>query len=261
MHEHELTKNALAKGQVLMVCTSCHSVGDRKDTGVWLSEVAVPYYIFRDNGYDVTICSINGGEVPVDQAGLSDAEKKSHPELAHFLVDDAAMLQLRNSVPLASVKEPPAYACVFLAGGHGAMGDMPNNPELARVVGEMARLGHLVAAVCHGPAGLLGVKDAEGKPLVAGKTVACFTPAEEEKTGAAASMPFQLEAKLKELGANVRCEGVDEENAVRDTFLVTGQNHNSSARVASLVLEALSVHPAAPGAAIVGHAAGAVAEA
>jgi hypothetical protein len=35
MHEHELTKNALVKGQVLMVCTSCHCVGDRKDTGVW----------------------------------------------------------------------------------------------------------------------------------------------------------------------------------------------------------------------------------
>ncbi|GIL99096.1 hypothetical protein Vretimale_4343, partial [Volvox reticuliferus] len=101
----------------------------------------------------------------------------------------------------------------------------------------------------------------DGKPLVAGKTLTCFTQAEEDKTGAAGSMPFQLEAKLKELGANVRCEDVNVENAVRDKFLVTGQNHNSTARVATLVLEALSVHPTAPAAPIVGYAAGAVAEA
>ncbi len=74
-------------------------------------------------------------------------------------------------------------------------------------------------------------------------------------------MPFQLESKLKELGAIVRCADVNEENAVRDAFLITGQNHNSAARVATLVIEALSVHPSGPAAPIVGHAAGTVAEA
>ncbi|KXZ56395.1 hypothetical protein GPECTOR_1g350 [Gonium pectorale] len=261
MHEHELTKMALAKGQVLLVCTSCCQVGDRKDTGVWLSEVAVPYYIFRGNSYDVTFCSLSGGPIPVDQAGLSDAEKAAHPELVRFLADDAAMLQLHQSVPLHSVTDPGAYDCIYLAGGHGAMGDMPDSKELQRVVGEAARRGRIIASVCHGPAGLLGVKDEDGKPLVAGKTIACFTKAEEEKTGAAGTMPFQLEDRLRELGANVRGEDVNMENAVRDGFLVTGQNHNSSARVASLVIEALSVHPSGPGAPIVGHAAGAVAEA
>lgn len=52
-----------------------------------LSEVAVPYYIFRANGYDVTLSSLEGGEIPVDQAGLSDQEKASHPELGMFLAD------------------------------------------------------------------------------------------------------------------------------------------------------------------------------
>ena len=35
MHEHELMKYPVARGQVLMVCTSCDHVGDRHDTGVW----------------------------------------------------------------------------------------------------------------------------------------------------------------------------------------------------------------------------------
>lgn len=41
-----------------------------------------------------------------------------------------------------------------------------------------------MAAVCHGPAALLGVKDSEGKPMVAGRTVACYTEDEEAATGA-----------------------------------------------------------------------------
>lgn len=51
----------------------------------------------------------------------------------------------------------------------------PLNPAAGRIVG----------TVCHGPAGLLGVKGPDGKPLVEGRTLACFTQAEEEHTGAA----------------------------------------------------------------------------
>ncbi|KAG2442982.1 hypothetical protein HXX76_003055 [Chlamydomonas incerta] len=263
MHEHELTQFAVARGQVLMVCTSAADVGDRHDTGVWLCEVAVPYYIFKGNGYDVTFASISGGPIPVDKAALSEAELRQHPELARFLADDSAMQQLSASVPLSSVSRPPAYDCVFLAGGQGAMADMPGSKELGRVLSDAAQHGKLIAAVCHGPAGLLGAVDAAGRPLLAGRTVACFTAQEEDKTGAAGCMPFQLEQKLREAGACVRAGQPGEENALRDGFLVTGQNHASAARVASLVLEALSVHPAGPevAAPIVGHAAGAVTEA
>jgi hypothetical protein len=54
---------------------------------------------------------------------------------------EAAMMQLRQTVPLSSVKEPGAYKCIFLAGGQGAMGDMPTNSDLPRVVGGAAKLG------------------------------------------------------------------------------------------------------------------------
>jgi hypothetical protein len=49
--------------------------------------------------------------------------------------------------------------------------------------------GKLIAAVCHGPAGLLGaVHGGTGQPLLAGRTVACFTAAEEDETGAAGGL-------------------------------------------------------------------------
>lgn len=37
-----------------------------------LSELADPYYIFKNKGYDVTLASPNGGAVPVDPASLTD---------------------------------------------------------------------------------------------------------------------------------------------------------------------------------------------
>ncbi len=43
----------------------------------------------------------------------------------------------------------------------------------------------------------------------------------------AGAVPFQLEAKLKELGAKVQPADINMENAVQDGTLVTGQNHNS----------------------------------
>jgi putative intracellular protease/amidase len=39
--------------------------------------------------------------------------------------------------------------------------------------------GKITAAVCHGPAALVGVTDAEGKSIFAGKAATGFTNAEE----------------------------------------------------------------------------------
>ena len=47
--------------QVLMVTTSHKSLGDTSpDTGIWLQELAGPYYVFKDAGEWITIASPNG---------------------------------------------------------------------------------------------------------------------------------------------------------------------------------------------------------
>lgn len=51
------------------------------------------------------------------------------------------MQQLGASVPLATVARPPAYDCVFLAGGQGAMADMPASAQLHRVLADAAQHG------------------------------------------------------------------------------------------------------------------------
>ena len=54
----------------------------------------------------------------------------------------------------------------------------------------------IVAAVCHGPAGLLGAKKADGSSILAGHRVTGFSNSEEKVVGA--KVPFSLEDRLKE---------------------------------------------------------------
>ena len=96
-----------------------------------------------------------------------------------------------------------------------------------------------MAAVCHGPAGLVAAKKADGTPFVAGRKVAAFTDSEERAVGLEEAVPFLLESRLKELGAAHEGGPDFKPYAVRDGRLVTGQNPASATRTAELVMEAL----------------------
>ena len=58
----------MAKSLSILIVTTSHAVlgSTGKATGVWLEELAAPYYAFRDAGASVTIASIAGGAVPID---------------------------------------------------------------------------------------------------------------------------------------------------------------------------------------------------
>lgn len=53
--------------KILIIVTS-HAIMDNSSepTGLWLEELAAPYYVFIDAGMSVTIASIQGGVVPID---------------------------------------------------------------------------------------------------------------------------------------------------------------------------------------------------
>jgi DNA-binding transcriptional ArsR family regulator len=59
------------KKKCLIVTTSAAKMGDI-DTGVWSEECCGPYYVFKDAGHEVTVCSIAGGDIPVDKGSLAD---------------------------------------------------------------------------------------------------------------------------------------------------------------------------------------------
>ena len=214
--------------ELLMIVTSNGTLGDSGlPTGAWLEEVCVPLKAFRDAGLAVAVASPQGGRPPIDpnSAGF---DTSAVPDLEAWLAGTSALADV----------DPGRYAAVFLAGGHGTMWDFPGNETLARIVGSVASRG-VVAAVCHGPAGLLGAADEGGKPLVAGRTVTAFSDAEEDAAGAAAVIPFSLQQRLAALGAAVEVAAPFTANVRRDGNLVTGQNPASSAAVAEAVIAAV----------------------
>lgn len=224
--------------KILMITTSADRMtpGD-EPTGVWLEELTTPYYAFRDAGAEVTIASIAGGPVPVDARSIQPAGQND-ASVERYLADAALQAEVA-ATPAFTTLDAEGYDALFLPGGHGTMFDYPTNEALARLVERFDRAGKVVAAVCHGPAGLVAARKPDGTPFVAGRRIAAFTDSEERAVGLEQAVPFLLESRLRELGA--LHEGAPDfaPFALRDGTLVTGQNPASAAPTAALVMEAL----------------------
>ncbi len=226
---------------ILFVVTSHAMMGDTgQSTGIWFEELATPYYAFKDAGYDVQIASISGGAVPIDPNSQKTAGDNP-ASVDRFLSDQTAMLAI-NKTPAIGEVDTTGYAAVFLPGGHGTMWDLPESQELASVISSTLQDGRVVAAVCHGPAGLVSAVDGNGVPIVKGRTVSAFTNDEERAAGLTDTVPFLLETRLRELGANLQTAPNFEAFAVADGNLITGQNPASSQKVAELVVEHLKIN-------------------
>lgn len=226
---------------ILIVLTSHDALGDSgRKTGLWFEELAEPYYAFVDAGARVDLASMAGGKVPIDPHSLHSSGNP--PSVDRFLKDKEAMRKLEASLRVDSVSGE-RYSAIFLPGGHGTMWDLPESASLAALLTTAWRDGKVLAAVCHGPAGLLNVRDATGRPLVAGKRVSAFTDAEEAAVGLAQVVPFALETRLRGMGARFESGPNFGIYTVRDGKLITGQNPASSAEVARLTLEAVTRAP------------------
>lgn len=222
--------------RILMVLTSQATMGDsNRPTGVWFEELTTPYYHFTDAGFEVVLASPKGGLVPVDPQSREEATSS----VVRFTSDAKAMSQLENSLPLVEVSSTD-YAAIFLPGGHGTMFDLPDDSVLAVLLEAFWQDRKVVAAVCHGPAGLLGARDEQGNPLVAGRKVSAFSNDEEDAAGLSDAMPFLLETRIRELGGLYEGAPKFEPYAVKDGRLVTGQNPMSSELVAQLTIQAIA---------------------
>ncbi|NEX21106.1 type 1 glutamine amidotransferase domain-containing protein [Thiorhodococcus mannitoliphagus] len=224
--------------KILMVLTSHDRLGESgHPTGFWYEEMAAPYRIFDEAGFEIVMASPKGGEPPHDPKSLEQLETLPE-DVAWFLDNATAMEGLCNSVRLAEI-DFSDFVAVFLPGGHGAVFDLPGDSNLIKILGAAADRGAVIGAVCHGPGGLVGARRGNGEPLISGYQVSGFTNGEEQAVELTKVVPFLLEDKLRALGGHY-VKGEDfQPFAVRDRNLVTGQNPMSSVRTAELMLEAL----------------------
>jgi putative intracellular protease/amidase len=232
----------MSKGKILILLTSHNQLGDTgKATGFHYEELTTPYQIFTEAGYEVLLASVAGGEPPHDPGSLKDSLEDNPSSVVAFLKDNFASNSLKHTRALNEILEigSDEFDGLYLPGGHGTMWDFPNNPQLAQLIRDLLEQGKPVAAVCHGPAGLVGVKDSDGKAIVDGRRVNCFTDAEEAEAGKDEIVPFLLESALREAGAIFENSGKFEAHVCEDGGLLTGQNPASAERLARAMLDYL----------------------
>ncbi len=224
--------------RVLMIVTSNAKLGDSgKATGIWAEELAVPYYAFIDAGMNVELASPKGGAVPFDPASIKPKDQNG-AQVERFLADADAQRRCAATHPTAQV-DAASFDAIFFPGGHGTMWDLPKDPGVTLCVESAFRAHKIIAAVCHGPAGLVTAKRPDGKSILHGKRINAFTNDEEAAAGLTQVVPFALETRLREQGGLFEKADNWHAFAVRDGNLITGQNPMSSALVAQHVLEAL----------------------
>src|SRR5690606_25027649 len=147
--------------KILIIVTNIGMYASGKlETGLWLSELTHIYHVAKEKGYEITIASPKGGNIPVDPESLKwfALDKISKD----YWSDPFFRGVLKHSRNLAKVSSE-SFDLVSLAGGHGTMYDFPDDSVIQSFVNNQSESGKIVAAICHGVSGLLNVKLSNGK--------------------------------------------------------------------------------------------------
>ena len=225
--------------RVLCVATNHATLRPGTRTGVFCSELSVPYYAFADVGLDVDVASPAGGTIPVDPQSLKPVLRCAADDR---LLDDQALRARMATSPAIADVDITAYDAVYLAGGWGAAFDFGTSEALGEALSAAAAAGLVIGGVCHGPLGLRLAVTPDGSPLVADRRVTAVTDKQVRELGIE-STPFHPETELRALGARfesaTRFRDPFANHWVVDGNLVTGQNQNAAPMVARLMLEQL----------------------
>jgi putative intracellular protease/amidase len=221
------------RGRRALVVGTNHGVLDvGKATGVFASELTVPYYAFLDAGMTVDVASPKGGTIPIDPLSLKPVIRSAADD--RFLADDTLRRKVNESLPIADVNIAD-YDILFLAGGWGAAFDFATSDELAAAVTAAAAADLLIGGVCHGPLGLVNASAPDGRPFVEGRRISAVTDKQVHELGIG-STPYHPETELRRRGAEFESEGRFRDpfanHWVVDGTLVTGQNQNAGPMVA-----------------------------
>lgn len=228
-----------APGKILAVVTSHDAYESSEEkTGLWLGELTHFCEVVSEAGFEVDVVSPKGGQVPLDKRSLGVAGGARRSNRA-FMANPALRAKLERSLRPEDVSIED-YHAIYFAGGHGAMWDFRGDPDVARLAEAVDRRGGVVSAVCHGVAGVLDLRRADGSGLIEGQPVTGYANVEERVIRKANDVPYLLEEELVRHGGRYSRGRVPFTPHVEvGDRLVTGQNPLSSKAVARAVLELL----------------------
>lgn len=228
--------------QVLLVVSSVDTMpGTRLAAGNSFAELIHAYAGFREAGYGVQFVSPDGGAVPLAYIDTSNREHKA------MVYDGDFMWALANTRRPDEVN-PEDYAALMYIGGSAAMYGVAEHPGLQSLAVRIyEQQGGVVAAVCHGSAGLVNLTLSDGSPLVSGKRVTGYPDAFEDKSAAYyRTFPFSIEQRLRDNKGRFAHGARGTSHVEADGGLVTGMNWESTRGVVAAIVQLLDAKREAP---------------
>jgi len=237
------------KGKKALIITTSHEIlsayGETtgKPTGVFASEMTVPYYEFLDAGMTVDVASIEGGEVPIDPQSFLYMIKSGADE--RYLKDAVFQEKVKTSSKIDEV-DFTQYDAIWLAGGWGAAYDFGQSEVLGKKMSEAYYAENpIIGSVCHGSLGLIQARDTLGNFLITGRTITGVTDKQLKELGITQT-PLHPETELRKLGVNYKSNTANRDIFATITVIdeerrfVTGQNQNSGHETAQKMMEIIA---------------------
>lgn len=238
---------AATKGKILMVASSpAVSQQTGWPIGFWAAELTHPLRVFQEAGYEVELVSTEGGKLEMDgYSNPTDASAYS----AHDIISLGYMQQASFNDMLSNTKKltevaAQNYDAIFLVGGQGPIYTFRGNKDLEKLFVAFYEAGKPSAAVCHSTALLLEAQKSSGELLVKGKTWTGFADAEEDFADQAVGIkiqPYRIETEAKKIADTIFKVAMPfSAYAIADGNLITGQQQNSGAAAAELLVKMLN---------------------
>ncbi|HGM8359638.1 type 1 glutamine amidotransferase domain-containing protein [Pseudomonas aeruginosa] len=223
--------------RILLVMSSLDEMGTSgKQTGTWFHELAAPYYILTEAGYEVVFASPAGGRAPIDLLSMKPPFTTEYTE--RFLADPVAQFAAENTRKLRNI-DYSGFDAVFFPGGYGLLWDLASDSHVIKLIRDFYESKRPIAMVCHAPAILRDVKKSDGEYLVKGLNITGFKNDEDTEVELLHHLLFSLEDELKRRGANYSSIANWQPHVVVDGDLMSGQSPASAVPLAETLRKRL----------------------
>jgi len=220
------------KDKILFVTSNQHTYGNTKqNTANHFAEIVLAYDVFIRSGFSVDFVSPKGGAIPIGYIKTSDSIQKK------YVYDTTLMNKLKYTKNPTEI-EASKYKAIYYSGGGAAMFGVPENKAIQNIATSIYDNNGIVGAICHGTAGLVNIKTADGKFLFQGKKVTGFPDDFERKDAPYyQTFPFSIEKQILEKGGDFQYskKGWDGFYVI-DGRLMTGQDPTGTKKLAQEIV-------------------------
>lgn len=214
--------------------------GTEHPTGFWAEEFVVPYTLFTQAGWNVTLATPGGVRPVVDELSMSLKGGVLPPSARKLRAELDRLAPVLEHPSKLSAADADDFDVVFYSGGHGPMEDLAVDETSGALLTKRLASGRPLALLCHAPAAALAAKNPDGSWPFAGYRMTGLSNAEERLNLFAWKAKWLLEDRLKEAGADYTAGLPLKSKVVVDRNLYTGQNPGSSTALARRIIADVS---------------------